>query len=53
MMYLDPFYTKSLARYAMIDKDSSQTITKSLCPPFSSFFAQIYDLAGYRLFTTE
>jgi len=28
----------------MIDKDFSQTPIKSLCPPFLSFFAQIYNL---------
>jgi len=32
-----PFYAKSLARHAMIDKDSSQTLVKSLYPPFSVF----------------
>jgi len=36
--YLDPFYTKLLARHAMIDEDSSQTLVKSFYPSLTSFF---------------
>jgi len=55
MIYRNPFYAKPLARHAMIDEDSSQTIIKSLCPfffclPSLLFFTQSHDLTGHRRF---
>jgi len=50
MIYLDPFYAKSLARHAIINEDSTQTLVKSLCPSFSLVFAPNHDLADHRCF---